>query len=112
MNNVVLSTRNIEDFIADIANEVVRRLDLRNGESASGNPGLYESKDKILDVREAAEVLHLTVTTIYAKVSKGEIPHSKRGKRLYFSLDELIEYVKGGSVNNTADPVQYLKKRN
>lgn len=52
--------------------------------------------DKILTVQEAAELLHLSVPTIYALVSKSEIPVNKKSKRLYFSKKELIDWVKAG----------------
>jgi len=44
--------------------------------------------------QEAGEFLSLTAATIYSKISRGELPVMKRGKRLYFSRDELLEYLK------------------
>ena len=55
-----------------------------------------DQPEQLLTVQEAAEFLRLTVPTIYSKVSKGELPVMKRGKRLYFSRTELLEYLKGG----------------
>tara|TARA_R110002012_G_scaffold313517_1_gene525175 strand:- start:2792 stop:3130 length:339 start_codon:yes stop_codon:yes gene_type:complete len=52
--------------------------------------------EQLLTVQEAAQFLSLTVPTMYTKVSKGELPVMKRGKRLYFSSIELIEYLKEG----------------
>lgn len=52
--------------------------------------------DEPLTVQEAAEYLSLAMPTIYTKVSKGELPFMKRGKRLYFSRIELSEYLKAG----------------
>jgi excisionase family DNA binding protein len=54
-------------------------------------------------VQEAADFLHLTVPTIYSKVSKGELPYMKRGKRLYFSRTELMEYLKEGRKKSNAE---------
>lgn len=58
----------------------------------------YESlePERLLTVTEAAEFLSLTVPTIYSKVSKNELPVMKRNNRLYFSTEELREYLKGG----------------
>ena len=50
----------------------------------------------LLTVREAAEFLSLAVPTVYSMVSKGELPHMKRSKRLYFDRDELMTYLKDG----------------
>lgn len=57
-----------------------------------------ETPDVILNVQEAAELLNLSVPTIYTKVSKKEIPYNKviNGKRIYFFKSELIDYVKSG----------------
>lgn len=55
-----------------------------------------EKPEKLLTVQEAAQFLNLSVPTIYSKVSKRELPVMKRGKRLYFSSTELMEYVKKG----------------
>ena len=55
-----------------------------------------ETSEKFLNIQEAAKFLNLTVPTIYSKVSKRELPCMKRGKRLYFSSTELIEYIKEG----------------
>ena len=49
--------------------------------------------DKLLNVEECAEFLTLSKQTIYGLTAKSEIPHMKRGKRLYFSKLELIEYI-------------------
>ena len=38
----------------------------------------------------------LTKPTLYSKVSKGEIPFMKGSKRLYFSREELLNYIKEG----------------
>ncbi|MFK2818990.1 helix-turn-helix domain-containing protein [Flavobacteriaceae sp. LMIT009] len=52
--------------------------------------------EKFLDINEASAFLNLAVSTIYSKVSKKELPYMKRGKRLYFSKTELLDYIKGG----------------
>lgn len=54
--------------------------------------------DRFLDIDEASKFLHLTKGTLYIKVSRGEVPHFKRGNRLYFSLGKLTEYLEKGSV--------------
>lgn len=59
------------------------------------NHNTREVKD-MLSIQETAELLHLSVSTIYGKVSRREIPFMKRGKRLYFSKSELLEYLKEG----------------
>ena len=55
-----------------------------------------KEEDKILTIQEAAEFAHLSVPTIYGLVSRAEVPFMKKGKRLYFSKKELIDWIKSG----------------
>ena len=55
-----------------------------------------DQPEQLLTIQEAAQFLNLRVPTIYSKVSKSELPFMKRGKRLYFSNIELMEYLKEG----------------
>jgi excisionase family DNA binding protein len=73
-----------------------------------------QSSEKPLSISEAAEFLNLSVPTLYSKVSRGELPVMKRGKRLYFSLPELKDYLKAGRKKSNeeiaAEADQYLLK--
>lgn len=63
------------------------------------NPSRVEPTDQpeqLLTIQQAAEFLSLSVPTLYTKVSKSELPVMKRGKRLYFSRTELMDYIKDG----------------
>jgi len=62
-----------------------------------------EQAEQFLTIQEAAQYLNLTVPTIYSKVSKGELPVMKRGKRLYFSSTELMDYLKEGRKKSNAE---------
>ena len=58
-----------------------------------------EQEDKLLTIQETSEFLNLSVPTIYSKHSKREIPGvCKQGKRLYFSKQRLIEWIKSGEI--------------
>lgn len=43
-----------------------------------------ENKDELLNIEEASKLLNLSISTIYSKVCKREIPFNKQGKRVYF----------------------------
>ena len=62
-----------------------------------------EQQEQFLNIQQASELLNLSVPTLYSKVSKGELPVMKRGKRLYFSRTELIEYLKAGKRKSSAE---------
>ncbi len=62
-----------------------------------------EQPEQLLTIQQAAELFNLTVPTMYSKVSRGELPVMKRGKRLYFSRTELMEYLKAGKKKTNAE---------
>jgi len=61
--------------------------------------GMHSSNldEEFLAVEQAAEFLKLSVPTLYSKVSRGEIPVNKPGKRLYFKKAELLKWINEGS---------------
>jgi excisionase family DNA binding protein len=61
------------------------------------------STDQVFDIDEAARYCKFSKPTMYALVSKGEIPHSKRGKRLYFLESELMNWIKEGRKRTNAE---------
>ncbi len=69
-----------------------------------------EQPEQFLTIQEAAAFLSLTVPTMYSKVSKRELPVMKRGKRLYFSRIELLEYLKDGRKKSNAEIEQEAEK--
>jgi len=81
----------------------------------SEKSNIPEQTERFLTVEEAAKLLNITKQTIYEKVSRGELPVMKRGKRLYFSDIELYEYLKGGRKKTNAEidaeAETYLKKK-
>tara|TARA_R110001592_G_scaffold210945_3_gene462639 strand:- start:139 stop:486 length:348 start_codon:yes stop_codon:yes gene_type:complete len=76
---------------------------------------LTEQSETFLNIQEAAKFLNLTVPTMYSKVSKREISFCKRGKRLYFSSIELMDYIKEGRKKSNAEieaeAENYLKNK-
>jgi len=71
--------------------------------------------DELLTIEQAADFLSLSVPTLYTKTSAKSIPFMKRGKRLYFSRTELIDYLKEGRSKTRAEQIadagQILKKK-
>ncbi|MGB6268155.1 MAG: helix-turn-helix domain-containing protein [Olleya sp.] len=63
---------------------------------------MYANKDtknggviipEIMNVKEVANYLSVTPSAIYKYTSAREIPHAKRGKRLYFNREEINAWV-------------------
>lgn len=62
-----------------------------------------EAPDKLLTIDEASIFLRLAKPTIYSMCSRGKIPYMKRAKKLYFSKDELMIYLKAGRVRTNTE---------
>ena len=109
MEQIVMTSVNLNSFIERVANRTVQLL-LQKNEQQPAQP-----QEQFLTIKQAAEILNLTVPTLYSKVSKGELPVMKRGKRLYFSKQELTEYIKSGRklTNDEVDAAadKYLAKK-
>lgn len=75
----------------------------------------YPQADEVLTIKQAAQLLCLSVPTIYGLVHRSEIPVSKRGKRLYFSKVELTQWIKDGRKKTTkeiaTEAEHYLKSK-
>jgi excisionase family DNA binding protein len=71
--------------------------------------------EQLLTVQQAAELLNLSVATLYGYTQRAEIPVCKRGKRLYFSKQSLFEWIKDGRKKTLAETAteaeNYLKKK-
>jgi excisionase family DNA binding protein len=67
------------------------------------NSSLQPESDKLLTIKQAAEIIHLSVPTIYGLVQRSEVPVCKRGKRLYFSKQELTAWIMSGRKRTIAE---------
>ena len=99
-----LTFEQLPNAVAMLTKEVreLKRLLIERQETPTEQP------EQLLTIQEAAEFLRLAVPTVYSKVSKGQIPVMKQGKRLYFSRTELMEYVKAGRKKSNAEIEQEL----
>ncbi|MGQ0828466.1 MAG: helix-turn-helix domain-containing protein [Bacteroidota bacterium] len=70
-------------------------------EKTTDNPRFAE----ILNAQQASEFLHLRVASIYEKTSTKQIPHFKKGNKLYFNRTELEAWIQQGKVK-TADEIE------
>lgn len=58
---------------------------------------------EIFGIKEAAGFLRLSIPTIYGKTAGRQIPHFKKGKRLYFNRTELEAWVQEGKVKTVQE---------
>jgi excisionase family DNA binding protein len=87
-------------------------LDLKHTPKEQGE---RTEPEQLLTVQQAAELLNLSVPTLYGYSQRAEIPVCKRGKRLYFSKQSLFEWIKDGKKKTLAETASeadtYLKKK-
>jgi excisionase family DNA binding protein len=90
-----LSEQEFKEFLKTAIQEVF-------GESLNG---LKPESPELMNVDQAAEFLKLKPSTVYGKTSKKQIPHQRKGGKLYFNKTELLEWVKKGEVK-TSDTIE------
>ena len=74
-----------------------------------------KENDDLGDITFASKVTGLAIPTIYSKSSKGEIPCIKQGKKLYFSKNDLLSWIKKGNkkmISDYKDEVDSLIRQN
>ena len=76
---------------------------------------LAPAPDELLTIQQTAELLNLSVPTIYGLVSRKAIPVMKKSKRLYFSKQSIIDWIKSGRRKTiseiSAEADQYFNKQ-
>ena len=53
-------------------------------------------KNRLIEIDEACKITRKAKPTIYTLARKGLIPAYKRGKKLYFYEDELLQWIESG----------------
>jgi excisionase family DNA binding protein len=93
-------------LLTQISDEEIRKLFREELENFFAEKRISESKTEIEEIGGidlAIEVTGLAKPTIYGLVSERKIPHSKRGKMLYFSRKELTDWLKQGKRKTNAE---------
>ena len=63
---------------------------------AALQPQTATDKHRIVEIDEACKITRKAKPTIYTLARKGLIPAYKRGKKLYFYEDELLQWIEDG----------------
>lgn len=67
------------------------------------NPNANSEWPEVLNAEEAAKFLKLEINTLYEKTCKRLVPYYKKGKKLYFYLSELKEYLTSGRIKTAKE---------
>lgn len=97
MQNLVLTQ------ISDAEIRQLFREELENFFAEKSIGASQTDADAIGGIDLAIEITGLAKPTIYSLCSERKIPHSKQGKRLYFSRQELTDWLKQGKRKTQAE---------
>jgi len=98
MDNIILISIP-ESTIQDIVEKAVSKA------LAAHESNAIQPERKVVDLNGLLEARPIigSRSTIYKKVYRGLIPSSKRGKKLYFNLDEIDEWLLVNKVKSAKD---------
>lgn len=82
---ISLTKSELQFLISEAVNNAIAKLPRQNNVP---DPNL-----ELLNIRQVAELLHLSVPTIYGYTANATIPHLKKGKRLYFNRSKVMEWL-------------------
>ena len=64
----------------------------------------------LLTLNEVAALLGKSASTIYAMTSEKRIPYRKRGNRLYFFEDEIMQWIEQGGTSGTGSEEDFNRR--
>jgi excisionase family DNA binding protein len=85
VNNIILSTRNIDDFIADVANEVVKRIELHGKVESPKN-----HTEEFLTIQQVSKLLDVSLVTLHKWKKQGKIKFYRFGTRIRFKKSDIL----------------------
>lgn len=101
MEKTVMISIPMEDFqsvIIDCVNTC-----LRNTKPVMVPAPTPNDAPQLLSIKEASNMLGLSVPTLYGYVHRAEIPVCKRANRLYFTKADLLKWIEGGRKHTTTE---------
>lgn len=66
--------------------------------------------EELFNFEEMCDFLGIAKSTGYQRVSRGEIPHFKKGRRLYFRKSELVDWIESGRRKTRAELDEIAEK--
>ena len=94
-----MSREELKEFFLEILQELFARGGLKSLLPKATLP----DDEVLINVQEAAGVTGLSVNTLYEKTCRREVPHYKKGKRLYFRATELLKWITQGRVKTQTE---------
>ena len=105
----------MENPFETIQNKLDRITELQEKLISSQVVTHKNNESEIMTIDEASALLSIAKPTIYGYTSSRNIPHFKKGKRLYFIKEDLLKWVQEGKIKTTKeienDATNYLLKK-
>lgn len=95
-----MKTSKVEFFLEKL-DEILGRI--ASIEKKMQKEGGTEMTDEPITIKEVSRLINLSVSTIYSKVSRNEIPVNKVGKKLYFYRSELEQWIRSGRIRTALE---------
>ena len=92
MAKEIMTFEQLPKAVSELTNQV---MELRNMVAAL-KPAAPDDKHRIVEIDGACQITRKAKPTIYTLARKGLIPAYKRGKKLYFYEDELLQWIESG----------------
>lgn len=89
-----MDTRLIGIEVDDLKNIIQEVIDENLNSSPPDNQPQNEQPDELLNIKDAAKVLNVSVPTMFNYKRKGIIPFYRIGRRVFFKRPELINSLK------------------
>ncbi len=84
---IVITEEELESLLKRVLNEVLQPLLIK------GDSGIIKSANEVMGMKDASAFLNLSTSSLYKHTSSRTIPHYKRGKKIYFKREELLEWL-------------------
>ena len=93
-----MTTLDIKQKVGDLTVEQLLTLLAEFVTPSDKSPPILKepTRQKLLNVKQAAELLGYEVATIYDKTHRRIIPFMKKGRKLWFKEDELLAWAESG----------------
>ena len=92
MAKEIMTFEQLPKAVSELTNQVMELRDI----VAALKPAVPDEKHRIVEIDEACKITRKAKPTIYTLARKGLIPAYKRGKKLYFYEDELLQWIESG----------------
>lgn len=98
MPDIKLTFEQVPGVLGELLDDVksLKAAIIKGDADLDGGKDSRKGKRIPVDIKRASEITGKSVSTLYRYTSQSLIPHMKKGKKLYFFEDELVEWLESG----------------